>query len=215
MKHALPLTLLLIVHVTICVIVLRRENMLEQFRQIDIQADPITAANLAQVFLQREPDNAKAHLVYARALMAQWLSKSQSVSESVSESEVLSAFTQAVKVGATDPASHRALADFHLARAHISKDYAPLNDYIAAMYGASRADPNNYFYYSIMYEELVALGQRMDFLRSGFSEETWLNAIGFALNNYLRLKDWYKEDYLNLLDALFTQRQKQVILATP
>jgi hypothetical protein len=55
----------------------------------------------------------------------------------------------------------------------------------------------------------------MDFLRSGFSEETWLNAIGFALNNYLRLKDWYKEDYLNLLDALFTQRQKQVILATP
>ncbi|MBW7877093.1 MAG: hypothetical protein H3C47_14020 [Candidatus Cloacimonetes bacterium] len=209
LPRAYLVLLFILLALGLCLEVLQRENlqmaMVKAFEDKDHQG----AIKIARHYLKRDESVYSAHQILAQSIMQLHLSEPQTYSLTEARTHI----KRAIEINPHSPEVHRVFAQLYALESRLYQSEDGYSGYIQSMKNACAADPNNYFYYSVFFEELVEWGSNMQFLKSRFSEDIWLSAIGFALKNYLRLKDWYKEDYLQLVDVLFSGRQKQKIFA--
>ncbi len=202
---------LLLMALGLCLEIFQRENLQMAMQKAFEKQDHEEAIQIARHYLTKDQKAYLAYQILAQSIMQKHLSEPQTYSLTEARLNI----DRAIQFNPHNPQVHRISAQLYALQARLYNAVDGYGGYIKSMQNACGADPNNYFYYSVFFEELVEWGSNMQFLRSGFSEEMWLKSIGFALKNYLRLKDWYKDDYLQLVDVLFSSRQKQKIFAEP
>ncbi len=170
---------------------------------------PKAALSVASEWLTYDPSSAKAWHIAGDATLALYLLRGQPLLLQEAEAYL----KESAKLFKSDPTVYESLAKVASVKARIGHKPLAWGDYIHWMQKACSSDPHNYYYYSVFFEELVTLANDMEFLQSDFPKEDWLHALGDALANYLRLKSWYREEYMQLLSLHFTQDQQKIILS--
>jgi hypothetical protein len=122
-------------------------------------------------------------------------------------------YARAVESHDRDPVIYYHWALLQLTKARVFRNADAYLLFRSLMREACLRDPNNYYYYSIFFENLLSLLDDISYRRLRLSHQDLLQDISFALTNYLRLHDWYRERYLAQLEFYFTKEEQESILA--
>lgn len=187
---------------------LQRENLKAHAYGALQEHNLVDLAKYLEKWRQLEPNSGEVLYLSARRYFELFLNDDE---ENLDTAQTL--YAQAIEAD-----DRNSLAYYHWAILQLVKMriYTDQNSYVLfcnLMRQACRHDPQNYYYYSIFFEELMSLFADDLYLRLGLSRSDFTPHISFALSNYLRLQDWYKEHYLTLLATYFTSGEQADILA--
>jgi hypothetical protein len=114
-------------------------------------------------------------------------------------SDAIRAFRRAALKDPVNPSVSYEQAQFYLMLSGLRGARSDYESYISLMRETCRKDPNNYYYYSVFFEDLITFLTDMKYLRHGFNKESYLKDLSFAYKNYVRLKQYYASQYQDLL----------------
>ena len=121
-------------------------------------------------------------------------------------------FLRSDELFSRDPKLHYAWAQLSKIRAGIEITEKGYTDYIFHMRRACQLDPKNYYYYSIYFETLISFLTDLSYLRVPLDHKLYLDEVSYALQGYLSLKKYYRDQYLSLVKAHFDEQEQAAIL---
>ena len=108
-------------------------------------------------------------------------------------------FQLAEKLYGGDPLFYLRHSELRFLEARVLNQTLKQKEAIQLLRKASEKDPNHYYYYSLLFEELMKIKAGQVYGSKG--NQDYLENVLYALKNYLRLKKFYKERYLKMLKS--------------
>ena len=188
---------------------LERENLKEVGTRFLESGNAQKAIPVFKAWVKLEPRSDLAHFYLGRAFLQRYLKKGSQEDLLMGREQ----FQTSSNFFPRNPEVHYWWANLEKTGAKLHSSENGYRAYVEHMRKACELDPKNYYYYSIYFETLIAFLTDLNYLRSPLAQNLFLDEVSFALNRYLSLKEYYRSEYLALLEAHFDADEREAILS--